>query len=119
MNRVIGTVETRQSSALEGDHHIITTVDLADGINGVPEGCLLYVDGGKYKALAKTDSASTPVAVALEAVEGTTAKSVVNAAVHGALRADKLVYADGSPAKAEAAEKLRKAGIYALGRFLA
>ena len=119
MNRAIGTVETRQSSVLEGDHHIVVTVDLADGINGVPEGCLLYADGGKFKALAKTDSTSTPVAVALEAIEGTTAKSVVNAAAHGAVRADKLVYADGSPAKAETGEKLRKAGIYALGRFLA
>lgn len=115
MNKVIAEYGTKQESILHGDHHIITTVSLKDGLDTVPGGCLLYEDGGKYVPLKSTDTAKSPSAVALDEVAGKTSNAVVNVAVHGAVRTEKLCYADGTPITSADVTKLRSAGIYALG----
>ena len=115
MNKVIGSVETKQISVLQGDHHIITSVELADGQDSFKAGCLLYEDSGSYKALAADDETHSPTAVALEDVEGKTSKAVVNACVNGLCRTEDLCYADGKAVKATAVKALREAGIYCTG----
>ena len=115
MNRVIAEFKTEQDSVLHGDHHIITTAALKDGVTEVPGGCLLYEDGGAYAPLKATDTSKSPTAVALEGVKGPTSAAAVTAAVHGAVRTDKLCYADGTPIAETAIPKLRAAGIYAIG----
>ncbi len=115
MNRVIAEFTTAQDSVLHGDHHIIVTVRLKDGIAEVPGGCLLYEDGGAYVPLKATDTSKSPTAVALDAVKGPTSEAAVTAAVHGAVRTEKLCYADGTPVAGMVIPKLRAAGIYAIG----
>lgn len=115
MNKVIAEFGFEQVSVLHGDHHIITSVSLKDGIDKVPGGCLLYEDGGKYVPLKATDTAKSPTAVALEDVTGPTSGAVANVAVHGAVRTDKLLYADGTPVTSAVISKLLAAGIYAIG----
>ncbi|MGP1587276.1 MAG: hypothetical protein ACTTHG_02915 [Treponemataceae bacterium] len=118
MNRVIGSIETKQISVLEGSHHIITTLSLKDGITGVQEGSVICLKGGELEVLSKTDSTSEPVAVALDEVEGVTSKTSINACIHGLVKAEKLVYSDKSPIALTSVDKLRKVGIYAVGNIL-
>lgn len=115
MNKVIAEFGSEQVSVLHGDHHIITSVSLKDGLDKVPCGCLLYEDAGKYAPLKATDTAKSPTAVALEDVPGPTAGAVVNVAVHGAVITDKLRYADGTPVTSAVISKLLATGIYAIG----
>ncbi|MBD5438502.1 MAG: hypothetical protein HDR37_08070 [Treponema sp.] len=115
MNKVIAEFGFEQVSVLHGDHHIITSVSLKDGIDKVPGGCLLYEDGGKYVPLKATDTAKSPTAVALEDIEGPTSGAVANVAIHGAVRTNKLLYADGTPVASAVIPKLLAAGIYAIG----
>lgn len=115
MNKVIAEFGSEQVSVLHGDHHIITTVSLKDGLVTVPGGCLLYEDAGKYVPLKAGDTAKSPTAVALEDVAGPTSGAVANVAVHGAVRTDKLCYDDGTPVTSAVVAKLRAAGIYAIG----
>lgn len=116
MNRVIGEISTQVESIIHGDHRIVTSIPLADGQTGIKAGMPAYVDSGKYKALKSTDlSGKQPVAIILEDVTGETSSNVVLAAVHGAVRADKLQFADAKPITAEAVAKLRLVGIYAIG----
>lgn len=115
MNKVIGTVETKQVSVLQGDHHIITAVKIADGQTAFKAGCVLYEDSGAYKALAADDSEHEPVAVALEDLGATAKDAVVNICVHGLCRTEDLCYADGTSVKAGTVSGLRSAGIYCTG----
>lgn len=118
MNRVIGSIETKQISVLEGSHHIITTLSLKDGITGVQEGSVICLKGGELEVLSKTDSTSEPIAIVLDEIEGATSKTSVNACTHGLVKVEKLLYSDKSPIDSATVEKLRKVGIYAVGNIL-
>lgn len=115
MNKVIAKFGTQLESVLHGDHHIITTVAIPDGTETLSAGVLLYKDAGVYKPLKKADTAKNPVAVLIDGVEGPTSSSVANVAVHGAVRTEKLMFADGGPVTQAVVDKLLAAGIYALG----
>jgi hypothetical protein len=119
MNKVIAQFGTKLETVLHGDHHIITTVKLPDGLEAMNAGVLLYKEAGEYKPLKKADTSKSPVAVIIDDVAGPTSASVANVAVHGAIRTDKLVYADGGPISQEMVDKLATAGIYAIGELLA
>lgn len=116
MNRVIGEISTNIESIIHGDHRIVTSIPLDDGQSGIKAGMPAYVENGKYKGLKSTDlSGKQPVAIILEDVPETTSSHIVLAAVHGAVRADKLQFADAKPITADAVAKLRLVGIYAIG----
>lgn len=116
MNRVIGEISTKLESIIHGDHRIVTSIPLDDGQSGIKAGMPAYVENGKYKGLKSTDlSGKQPVAIILEDVPETTSSHIVLAAVHGAVRADKLQFADAKPITSEAVAKLRLVGIYAIG----
>lgn len=117
MNKVIAQFGTKVESVLHGDHHIITTVKLPDALESMTAGVLLYKESGEYKPLKKADSSKNPVAVLVDDVEGPTSGSVANVAVHGAIRTEKLVFADGGPVTQEVVDKLAAAGIYAIGEL--
>lgn len=115
MNKVIAKFGTQLESVLHGDHHIITTVAIPDGTETLSAGVLLYKDAGVYKPLKKADTNKNPVAVLIDGVEGPTSASVANVAVHGAVRTEKLMFADGGPVTQAVVDKLLPAGIYAIG----
>lgn len=116
MNRVIGEISTKLESIIHGDHRIVTSIPLDDGQSGIKAGMPAYVENGKYKGLKSTDlSGKQPVAIILEDVAETTSSHIVLAAIHGAVRADKLQFSDSKPITAEAVAKLRMVGIYAIG----
>lgn len=117
MNKVIAQFGTKVETVLHGDHHIITSVKLPDGLESLNAGVLLYKESGEYKPLNKTDTSKSPVAVIIDDVAGPTSGSVANVAVHGAIRTDKLVYADGGPVSQEMVDKLASAGIYGIGEL--
>ena len=117
MNKVVGTITTTNRQILVGDHHIVVDVPVATGEANITMGTLLYRDDGDYKALALADIATVdPVAVALEDMTGTADDSVIVAALHGAVIAEKLTFKDGSAITEDAAVALQAAGIYALGK---
>lgn len=117
MNKVIAQFGTKVETVLHGDHHIITSVKLPDGLESLNAGVLLYKESGEYKPLNKADTSKSPVAVIVDDVVGPTSSSVANVAVHGAIRTDKLVYADGGPVSQEMVDKLASAGIYGIGEL--
>lgn len=117
MNKVIAQFGTKVETVLHGDHHIITSVKLPDGLEAMNAGVLLYKESGEYKPLNKADSSKSPVAVIIDDVAGPTSGSVANVAVHGAIRTEKLVFADGGPVTQEVVDKLAAAGIYAIGEL--
>lgn len=117
MNKVIAQFGTKVESVLHGDHHIITSVKLPDGLEALNAGVLLYKEAGEYKPLKKANTDKSPVAVIIDDVAGPTSASVANVAVHGAIRTDKLVYADGGPISQEMVDKLATAGIYGIGEL--
>ena len=119
MNKVIAEITTEQNSVVHGDHHIITTVALKDGVGPFDAGTLLFKGESGYEPLTKSDAINTPVAVAYDNLENKASKAVLNVVVHGAVRGDKLLYADGSPASEDEREDLRKVGIYAIGEMAA
>ncbi len=116
MNRIIGEIHMKQESILHGDHQIAVSAPLADGQTGLSAGTVLYLADGAYSGCKSTDVSSVqPAAVLLENIDGETADTQALTVIHGAVRADKLQFADGKPLTAEAAAKLRLCGIYALG----
>lgn len=117
MNKVIAEITTEQNSVVHGDHHIITTVVLKDGVGPFDAGTLLFKGESGYEPLTKSDEINTPVAVAYDNLESKASKAVLNVVVHGAVRGDKLLYADGSLAKEDVREDLRNVGIYAIGEM--
>lgn len=117
MNKVIAEITTEQNSVVHGDHHIITTVELKDGVGPFDAGTLLFKGASGYEPLTKSDEINNPVAVAYDNLESKAASAVLNVVVHGAVRSDKLLYADGSPASEAVREDLRNVGIYAIGEM--
>lgn len=119
MNKVIAEITTEQNSVVHGDHHIITSVVLKDGVGPFDAGTLLFKGESGYEPLTKSDATNTPTAVAYDNLESKASSAVLNVVVHGAVRGDKLLYADGSPASEDVREDLRKVGIYAIGEMAA
>lgn len=119
MNKVIAEITTEQNTVVHGDHHIITTVELKDGVGPFDAGTLLFKGASGYEPLTKSDEINNPVAVAYDNLESKAASAVLNVVVHGAVRGDKLLYADGSPASEAVREDLRNVGIYAIGEMAA
>lgn len=117
MNKVIAEITTEQNSVVHGDHHIVTTVELKDGVGPFDAGTLLFKGASGYEPLTKSDEINNPVAVAYDNLESKAASAVLNVVVHGAVRGDKLLYADGSPASEAVREDLRNVGIYAIGEM--
>lgn len=117
MNKVIAEITTEQNSVVHGDHHIITTVALKDGVGPFDAGTLLFKGASGYEPLTKSDVTNKPTAVAYDNLEIKAASAVLNVVVHGAVRGDKLLYADGSPASEAVREDLRNVGIYAIGEM--
>lgn len=117
MNKVIAEITTEQNSVVHGDHHIITTVALKDGVGPFDAGTLLFKGASGYEPLAKTDTTNTATAVAYDNLEDKAASAVLNVVVHGAVRGEKLLYADGSLASEDVRDDLRDVGIYAIGQM--
>ena len=117
MNKVIAEITTEQNSVVHGDHHIITTVELKDGVGPFDAGTLLFKGASGYEPFTKEDVTNKPTAVAYDNLESKASKAVLNVVVHGAVRGDKLLYADGSPASEAVREDLRNVGIYAIGEM--
>lgn len=117
MNKVIAEITTEQNSVVHGDHHIITTVELKDGVGPFDAGTLLFKGASGYEPLTKSDATNTPTAVAYDNLESKASSAVLNVVVHGAVRGDKLLYADGSLASEAEREDLRNVGIYAIGEM--
>jgi hypothetical protein len=115
VDKAIGKVTTAQVSILEGGHHIVVGVKLANGIEDLKAGTLLYRAADGHRPLPANYTGEQPVAILLDTITGPTSGAVAAAAVHGAIRCNKAVFANGAPATADAAEDLRKAGIYLLG----
>lgn len=117
MNKVIAEITTEQNSVVHGDHHIITTVELKDGVGPFDAGTLLFKGASGYEPLTKSDATNTPTAVAYDNLESKASSAVLNVVVHGAVRGEKLLYADGSLASEAEREDLRNVGIYAIGEM--
>lgn len=117
MNKVIAEITTELNSVVHGDHHIITTVELKDGVGPFDAGTLLFKGESGYEPLTKEDETNKPTAVAYDNLESKASKAVLNVVVHGAVRGDKLLYADGSLAAEDVREDLRNVGIYAIGEM--
>lgn len=117
MNKVIAEITTEQNSVVHGDHHIIITVELKDGVGPFDAGTLLFKGASGYEPLTKSDATNTPTAVAYDNLESKASSAVLNVVVHGAVRGDKLLYADGSLASEAEREDLRNVGIYAIGEM--
>lgn len=114
MDKVIGSVTIQQEQILHGDHHIIAPAAIVDETAAFGAGTLLVAGETGYSPLAKSDSTHAPVAVAIEALEKAADGSVIPACVHGAVRTEKLKYADGTKITFATAEKLRETGIYCI-----
>ena len=117
MNKVIAEITTEQNSVVHGDHHIITTVALKDGVEPFDAGTLLFKGESGYEPLPAGETINKPVAVAYNNLENKASSSVLNVVVHGAVRGEKLLYADKSLASEDLREDLRKVGIYAIGQM--
>lgn len=114
MNKVVGEVTVTQEQILHGDHHIVTGGAVPDGTAAFKAGTVLYENAGAYVPLAKTDAEHEPCAVAVEALTEAADEAVIPVCVHGAVRAEKLCFADESGITQEVAAKLRASGIYAI-----
>lgn len=119
MNKVIAEITTEQNSVVHGDHHIVTSVAIKDNVEPFDAGTLLYQGTSGYEPLAKTDKTNQPTAVAFDNLGQKASSSVVNVVVHGAVRADKLLFADGTAATEDTRNQLRSVGIYAIGTMAA
>jgi hypothetical protein len=116
MDAVIGTLKSKQQSILHGDHHIITSLPLTDGLSGLLAGMALYkTSEGTYTPVPSTYTTEVPAAILLVDIEGPTSGAFALAAVHGAARGDKVMFADKAAATAALVEALRDKGIYVLG----
>lgn len=117
MNKVIAEITTEQNSVVHGDHHIITTVELKDGVGPFDAGTLLFKGKSGYEPLPAGETTNKPVAVAYDHLEAKASSAVLNVVVHGAVRGEKLLLADKSLAPEDLREDLRKVGIYAIGQM--
>jgi hypothetical protein len=115
VDKAIGKVTTRQESILEGGHHIVNAVRLADGLERLLSGTILYRAADGWRPLPVNYTTEKPAAVLLDPVVAETSGAVAAAAIHGAVRSNKAVFASGAPATVAVADDLRSAGIYLLG----
>ncbi|MDR2134859.1 MAG: hypothetical protein LBP27_07095 [Treponema sp.] len=115
MDKTIGKVTTRQESILEGGHHIISAVRLANGLERLLSGTILYRAADGWRPLPVNYTTEKPAAILLDPVVAQTSGAVAAAAIHGAIRNNKVVFANGAPATTNVADDLRTAGIYLLG----
>jgi hypothetical protein len=115
VDKTIGKVTVKQESILEGGHHIIGTAKIADGLENLKAGMILYRDGDAWRPLPADYTAEIPATILLEDIAGETSGTVAAAALHGAVRCNKVMFANGAPATTAAADDLRMAGIYLLG----
>ncbi|MDR1575677.1 MAG: hypothetical protein LBS37_06695 [Treponema sp.] len=115
MDKVIGKVTVKQEAILEGGHHIVSALRLAEGLENLSAGMILYRAADGWRPLPANYTAEKPAAVLLEEVKGPASGAVASAALHGAVRNSKAVFANGAPATMNAADDLRSAGIYLLG----
>jgi len=117
MDAVKAKLGIRQDSVLSGDHQIVTALPLADGLSSLKAGMLLYKAAGGYTPLpASYTTSQIPTAILLEDIDGATSGTSALCAIHGAVRAEKLVFADKTAVTSAAVEILRGYGIYAIGR---
>lgn len=115
MNAVIGKVTTTQGSILVGDHHIVVAGSLASGQTELKAGMVLqYISEEDAYATVTEVAASNSCAVLLEDVADSDVVDVESIAVHGTVRREKLLIADGSPAPAAVLAALRAVGIFAV-----
>ena len=114
MNKVIGTVTTQQNPVLLGDHHIVTGVPVADETVAFAEGTILAKGESGFIPYNPSTQGAVPVAVALEPLTAEADDAVIQAAVHGAVRRDKLLTSGGTAATDAVCESLRASGIYAI-----
>lgn len=117
MNKVIAEVTTEQNSVVHGDHHIITAVGLKDGVGPFDAGTLLFKGESGYEPLPAGETTNKPVAVAYDNLEAKASSAVLNVVIHGVVRGEKLLYADGSLASEDVRDDLRDVGIYAIGQM--
>ena len=115
MDKILGKITTAQVSILEGGHHIVGAVKLADGLANLYAGTILYRGTDGWRPLPAGYTTEKPAAILLDAAVPETSGTVAAAALHGAIRANKTVFAGGEPVTTDAAEDLRSAGIYILG----
>jgi hypothetical protein len=115
VDKTIGKITVKQESILEGGHHIISAVKLADGLENLAAGMILYRAADGWRPLPANYSAEKPAAILLDDIKEPTSGAVAEAAIHGAVRNGKAAFANGAPATADAAEDLRAVGIYLLG----
>jgi hypothetical protein len=115
VDKIIGKVAVKQESILEGGHHIIGAVSLADGLANLQAGMILYRGASGWQPLPADYNAEQPAAILLEDFREETSGAVAAAALHGAVRYGKAMFANGAPAATGAADDLRMAGIYLLG----
>jgi hypothetical protein len=116
MNAVKATLEVREESVLHGDHHIVQTLLLAAGLTNLIRGMALYQDGTVYKPVPADNPSNVDTkAVLLINVASTDDTPEAPCAVHGAVRGDRVCFADGSACTSALRESLRAWGIYVLG----
>ena len=115
MDKTVGKVTVKQESILEGGHHIIGAVKLEDGLTGLKAGMMLYRSADGWRPLPVSYTTEKPAAILLEDIPEETSATVASAALHGAIRANKVVFANGAPVTTDAADALRASGIYILG----
>jgi hypothetical protein len=115
VNKKIGEVTVRYEAILEGGHHIVGAVSLADGLENLAAGTILYRAADGWRPLPANYGAEKPAAILLDGLKGPASGAVAAAALHGVIRRDKAVFANGAPATVNAADDLRSSGIYLFG----
>jgi len=109
MNGIVGKITTKQASILHGDHHIVVAGILAAGLTNLKAGMLLKeapAGPGTYTPVLDTVAgadADDACAVLLEDIVSVVDVDVEDIAVHGLVRRDKLLVADGVTAPSAAA----------------
>ncbi len=120
MDAVIGKMNISQDSVLYGDHQITVGLPLADGLSKLRAGMMLYKTAGGYTPLpASYTTDQKPTAVLSENIDEETEETSAVCVIHGAVRAEKIYFADRTAVTAAAVELLRGCGIYAIGKAAA
>jgi hypothetical protein len=115
VDKKIGEYTVSQESILEGGHYIINAAKLADGLTDLKAGMILYRDTDGWRPLPADYATEQPAMILLEDIKKETSGAVAAAALHGAVRCNKVMFANGAPTTVAVADDLRMAGIYLLG----
>ena len=65
MDKTIGKTTLKQESILEGGHHIVNAVALADGLTDLQAGMILYRGADGWRPLPANYAAEQPAAILL------------------------------------------------------